>query len=121
MARECLSATEFIVLQEIFHSETAAYVDVLLPGASFAEKNGTFTNTERRVQPVRQAISPLGQAMADWQITSQLAQRMLRDTARESVGEFAGWSYSSADDILREINRANTKLRWYHSCSRPTG
>ena len=48
--RECLEACEFIVLQEIFPSETSRYADVLLPGVSFAEKTGTFTNTERRVQ-----------------------------------------------------------------------
>ena len=103
-ARKCLSNAEFIVLQEIFDSETAAYADVLLPGASFAEKNGTFTNTERRVQPVRQAISPIGEARADWQITSQLAALLLEKQNREPIGELSGWNYASEDDVLREIN-----------------
>src|SRR5262249_17911242 len=57
-ARRCLAAGEFLALQEIFPSATSEFADVLLPGASFAEKSGTFTNTERRVQRVRQAIDP---------------------------------------------------------------
>jgi formate dehydrogenase major subunit/formate dehydrogenase alpha subunit len=56
-----LHECEFVVLQEIFPSETAPYADVLLPGVTFAEKTGTFTNTERRIQMVRQAIEPLGE------------------------------------------------------------
>ena len=60
--RHCLEEIEFLVLQEIFPSETAAYADVLLPGVTFAEKTGTFTNTERRVQMVNKAIEPLGEA-----------------------------------------------------------
>ena len=103
-ARACLAQAEFVVLQEIFTSETAAYADVLLPGASFAEKSGTFTNTERRVQPVRQAIQPLGEAKADWQITSELARHLLQAQSREPVGDFAAWTYESSSDILREIN-----------------
>ena len=55
----------------------SAYADVLLPGASFAEKSGTFTNTERRIQLVRQAIAPLGEARPDWQVTAELARRLL--------------------------------------------
>ncbi|MCK7505653.1 MAG: molybdopterin-dependent oxidoreductase [Desulfobacterales bacterium] len=58
--RHCLEAVDFIVLQEIFPSETSAYADVLLPGVTFAEKTGTFTNTERRVQMVRKAIPTHG-------------------------------------------------------------
>ena len=60
--RHCLEQLDFLVLQDIFPTETSAFADVLLPGVSFAEKNGTFTNTERRVQMVRQAIPPLGDA-----------------------------------------------------------
>ena len=60
--RHCLEACDFIVLQEIFPSETSKYADVLLPGVTFAEKTGTFTNTERRVQMVRKAIEPLGRS-----------------------------------------------------------
>ena len=68
--RKCLEKVDFLVLQEIFPSETSAYADVLLPGVSFAEKSGTFTNTERRVQMVHKAIQPLGEARPDWQITA---------------------------------------------------
>jgi predicted molibdopterin-dependent oxidoreductase YjgC len=103
-ARQCLAKTEFIVLQEIFDSETAAYADVLLPGCSFAEKHGTFTNTERRIQPIRAAIPPLHDSRPDWQITSELARRVLARRQLETIGEWARWDYSSADDVLREIN-----------------
>jgi predicted molibdopterin-dependent oxidoreductase YjgC len=58
--KECLRACEFIVLQEIFPSETAEFADVLLPGVTWAEKTGTFTNTERRIQMVRSAVTPPG-------------------------------------------------------------
>jgi predicted molibdopterin-dependent oxidoreductase YjgC len=60
--RECMEACDFVVLQEIFPSETSKYADVLLPGVTFAEKTGTFTNTERRIQMVHQAIDPSGDA-----------------------------------------------------------
>jgi predicted molibdopterin-dependent oxidoreductase YjgC len=60
--RHCMEVCEFIILQEIFPSETEPYADVLLPGASFAEKTGTFTNTERRIQMVHKAIEPIGDA-----------------------------------------------------------
>ena len=103
-ARVCLARSEFIVLQEIFPSETSVYADVLLPGTSFAEKNGTFTNTERRVQPVRQAIPPVGEARPDWQITAALARQVLDATGRTARGSWAPWDYSAAADVLREIN-----------------
>lgn len=101
--RECLEACEFLVLQEIFPSETAAYADVLLPGASFAEKSGTFTNTERRIQLVRPAIAPLGMARPDWAITADLARRLIHLEGRECVGPQACWKYDSPADILTEI------------------
>jgi formate dehydrogenase alpha subunit len=102
-ARRCLAAGELLVLQEIFPSETAAFADVLLPGVSFAEKSGTFTNTERRVQLVRQAVAPPGQARADWTITTELARRMLAHEARTASGPHARWDYESPVDILAEI------------------
>ena len=103
-ARECLGQSEFVVLQEIFPSETAAFADVLLPGATFAEKNGTFTNTERRIQPIRRAIPPVGEAKPDWQVTSELARLLLHATHRTPMGDWAAWEYSSSNDVLREIN-----------------
>ncbi len=101
--RASLAATEFVVLQEILPSETAAYADVLLPGAAFAEKSGTFTNTERRVQMVRQAIEPPAAARADWQITADLARRMLDASGRRPMGPRAGWQYGSPGEIMNEI------------------
>ena len=102
--RRCLDECDFIVLQEIFPSETAPYADVLLPGVSFAEKTGTFTNTERRVQMVRQAIAPEGEARADWRITAELAKRILAADGRQSInGPFAGWEYASTSEIMVEI------------------
>lgn len=102
-ARKCLERAEFVVLQEILHSETAPYADVLLPGASFAEKNGTFTNTERRVQLVRQAIPPVGGAKPDWEITSQLAKRICVESQLTPIGPFAHWDYKETSEIADEI------------------
>ena len=102
--RECLEACEFIVLQEIFPSETSRYADVLLPGVSFAEKTGTFTNTERRVQMCRKAIEPLGEAREDWRITADLAKRVLADGERQIAGgQYAGWDYADTTEIMAEI------------------
>jgi formate dehydrogenase alpha subunit len=101
--RQCLDACEFVVLQEIFPSETSAFADVLLPGASYAEKNGTFTNTERRIQLVRQAIAPLGDARPDWSITAELARRLLRLEERLPIGPQAEWHYGSPAEIMDEI------------------
>jgi formate dehydrogenase alpha subunit len=101
--RKCLEATEFIALQEIFPSETSVYADVLLPGASFAEKSGTFTNTERRVQLVRKAIEPPGDARPDWAITAELARRVLTIESRQPIGPRASWDYRAPAYIMDEI------------------
>jgi formate dehydrogenase alpha subunit len=102
-ARRCLAAGEFLVLQEIFPSETAQFADVLLPGVSFAEKSGTFTNTERRVQLVRPAVAPPDQARQDWAITAELARRVLAQEGRQPTGPHAGWDYRDAAQILDEV------------------
>ena len=81
-------------MQDIFLSETAQLADVVLPATSFAEKDGTFTNTERKVQRVRAAVPAPGEARADWAIVADLARRM---------GASAGWSYAHPRDILAEI------------------
>jgi len=73
---EALEELEFLVVQDVFLSETAQLADVVLPAATFAEKDGTFTNTERRVQQVHKAIEPVGNSRPDWWITCQIAQRM---------------------------------------------
>ena len=74
--KEELKHLALLVVQDIFLSETAELAHVVLPGVSFAEKDGTFTNTERRVQRVRQAIEPLGKARPDWQIICDLSSRL---------------------------------------------
>jgi formate dehydrogenase major subunit/formate dehydrogenase alpha subunit len=102
--RHCLEACDFILLQEIFPSETSAFADVLLPGVSFAEKSGTFTNTERRVQMVCQAIDPLGHALPDWIITRDLARRVLSIEDRALDGSpYATWDYTNTSEIMAEI------------------
>jgi formate dehydrogenase alpha subunit len=73
---KALRNLDFLVVQDIFLTETAKLADVVLPAASFAEKDGTFTNTERRIQRVRKAIEPIGNSKPDWWIICQLATRM---------------------------------------------
>ncbi len=104
--RHCLEECDFMVLQEIFPSETAVYADVLLPGSSFAEKYGTFTNTERRVQMVRPAVTPPGQAREDWKIIVELAQRILDGGERQVdlSAPQAGWNYANTTQVMAEIN-----------------
>ncbi len=88
-----LKKLDFFVVQDIFLTESAQFADVVLPAASFAEKDGTFTNTERRVQRVRQAILPVGDSKPDWQIVCEIAQRMGRED----------FSYRDASEIMDEI------------------
>ncbi|RJP64823.1 MAG: formate dehydrogenase subunit alpha [Candidatus Abyssobacteria bacterium SURF_17] len=91
-AKGALAKLDFLVVQDIFLTETAQMADVVLPATSFAEKDGTFTNTERRVQLVRKAIEPLGETRVDWQIIADVSARM-------------GYpmNYSSAADIMEEV------------------
>ncbi|HXG52702.1 MAG TPA: formate dehydrogenase subunit alpha [candidate division Zixibacteria bacterium] len=102
-ARRSLASGEFLALQEIFPSETAAFADVLLPGVSFAEKKGTFTNTERRVQMVRPAVDPPGEARQDWEIVAGLARLVLEIEGRRPAGPRAGWGYRDTAEIMDEI------------------
>ena len=74
--QKALKNLDFLVVQDLFINETAKLADVFLPAASFAEKDGTFTNSERRVQRVRKAIEPLGNAKTDWVIITELSRRM---------------------------------------------
>lgn len=73
--RHALKSLDFLVVQDIFHTETTQFADVILPGASFAEKDGTFTNGERRVQRIRKAIEPLA-GMAEWEVICKLSTLM---------------------------------------------
>ena len=74
--QKAMERIDFVVVQDIFPNETMNYANVVLPAASFAEKDGTYTNTERRVQLLQKAISPPGEARADWEIIVELANRM---------------------------------------------
>ena len=91
--RKALENLDFLVVQELFLSDTAQYADVVLPAASFAEKDGTFTNTERRVERIRKAIEPLGQARADWQIICEIAKRC----------GYKGMDYTHPSQIMDEV------------------
>jgi formate dehydrogenase alpha subunit len=71
-----LEALDFLVVQDIFLSETAQYADVVLPAASFAEKDGTFTNTERRVQLLTSVLQPPGESKPDWEIVCEISSRL---------------------------------------------
>jgi formate dehydrogenase alpha subunit len=74
--KHALESTEFLIVQDIFLTETAQLADVVLPAAAFAEKDGTFTNTERRVQRVRKAVNAPGEAKADWEIIMDLMNKL---------------------------------------------
>ena len=82
-----LKKLEFIVCQEIFMSETAKLAHVIFPATSWAEKNGTFTNTERRIQRIRKAVEPPGEARPDWQIVCQVSTAMGYPMSYEDAGE----------------------------------
>ncbi len=92
-ARQSLEKLDFVVVQDIFMTETAQMADVVLPSACFAEKDGTFSNTERKVQRVRKAVQPPGEAREDWEILCDLSTRMgleMRfDNARKIMEEIA--------------------------------
>ena len=92
-AEKSLNNLDFMVVQDIFLSETARLADVVLPGVCFAEKDGTFANTERRVQRVRKAVEPPGQAWDDWKIICEIATRlgyaMHYDNSRQIMEEIA--------------------------------
>jgi formate dehydrogenase alpha subunit len=89
---EAFASLDLLVVQDIFLTETAALADVVLPGGCFAEKDGTFTNTERRVQRVRKAVEPPGEARQDLEIITELASRMGYDMPA-----------TGAEEIMREI------------------
>ena len=101
---------EFLTVQDLFLTETARYADVVLPGASFAEKTGTFVNTERRIQLAHQAIHPPGQARSDWEIIVDLSNRLglptpfrspesVMDEIRRVAPAWAGVSYARLEDL----------------------
>ncbi|UCH73556.1 MAG: formate dehydrogenase subunit alpha [Rhodospirillales bacterium] len=91
-ARQALAALEFLVVQDIFLTETAFHADVVLPASAHAEKTGTFTNTNRQVQLARQVIDPPGAARQDWKLICDLARRLGLD-----------WNYAAISDVYAEM------------------
>jgi formate dehydrogenase major subunit len=90
--RKALSKLDFLVVQDIFLTETAEFADVILPASSYLEKDGTYTNTDRRVQRGRKVFDPPGQARVDWEIVADIAGRLGLD-----------WHYSSPREVFEEM------------------
>jgi len=113
-AEKSFGNLDFLVVQDIFMTETAQIADVVLPSACFAEKEGTFSNTERRVQRVRKAVSAPGDAWDDWKITAEIARRMgypmNYGSAREIFEEIASVTPSYAGITYARIHREG--LHW---------
>lgn len=98
--RKALRNLDFLVVQDIFLSETAELADVVLPAAAWAEKEGSYTSTERRVQWSQKAVEPPGEARPDWQIVCEIGAKA---GTRGNSGELARWNYSSPASVLAEI------------------
>jgi formate dehydrogenase alpha subunit len=108
--QDAIKELDFLLVQDIFLTETAKMADVVLPAACFAEKDGTFTSTERRVQRVRKAVEPPGEAKPDWMIFSELSQRMgyemkydsaeaIFEEVRKLMPQYAGITYERLDRV----------------------
>lgn len=93
-AEKCFKSLDFMVVQDIFLSETAELADVVLPASCFAEKSGTFSNTERKIQLIRKAVEAPGEAMDDWKIICELSKKMGYEM-----------SYATSSDVMDEIAR----------------
>jgi formate dehydrogenase alpha subunit len=100
--RHKMEQLEFLVAQDIFINESGSFADVFLPATSWAEKDGTFTNTDRRVQRVRQAIHPLGQSRPDWQIICEMAKRLEN---KLSLKDSSFWDYTDPSQVIEEMGR----------------
>jgi formate dehydrogenase major subunit len=98
-ARDALAALDYLVVQEIFLTETAGFADVVLPASAFPEKTGTFTNTDRRVQLGRQALDPPGDARQDLWIVQELARRLALD-----------WAYDGPAAVFDEIRACTPSM-----------
>lgn len=107
-AKHAFEELDLIVCQDIFINSTGQMADVILPSSSFAEKDGTFTNSDRRVQLVRQAIPPVGESRSDWLIIADLARRV-----EEKLGQpaSAGWDYSHPSEIWEEMRALTPDFR----------
>jgi formate dehydrogenase alpha subunit len=133
-----MRAMDLLVVVELFMTETAKMADIVLPAASFAEKDGTFTNCERRVQLIHKAIEPPGEAKADWQILSEIAKKMdlgglmnwqtseqIFDEMAQLTSSFSGMTYSllaKKNGIQWPCNAEHPKgSRWLHTTTFPIG
>jgi formate dehydrogenase major subunit len=99
-ARGALAKLDHLVVQDLFMTETAAYADVILPASAFPEKDGTFTNTDRRVQLGRAALPLPGDARQDWWIIQEIANRF-----------YLEWEYTHPRDIFAELNGCMPSIR----------
>jgi formate dehydrogenase alpha subunit len=114
--RRALKKLDLLVVQDIFLTETAELADVVLPGTSYAEKEGTFTNTDRTVLRVREAVEPIGQSLPDWQIICELAGRLgsksfVYDGPRAIMEEIARVTPSYGGISFVRLDRGET-LAW---------
>ncbi len=98
--RHALEQLELLVCQDIFINETGEMADVILPATSFAEKDGTFTNTDRRIQRCRTAVAPVGNSRPDWEIISDLGRRL-----EARLGLNTGFDYTHPEEIWEEMRR----------------
>jgi predicted molibdopterin-dependent oxidoreductase YjgC len=135
LVREALSSLEFLAVNDLFPTETAKVANVVLPAASFAEKEGTFTNFEGRVQRVRKVIEPLGESLPDWQIILKLANAMghpmsylsppqIMDEIQELIPMYQGISYKElepAGSHRAEIDREHLRNRRLFKGQFPSG
>jgi predicted molibdopterin-dependent oxidoreductase YjgC len=99
-AKKAFNNLEFLVVQDIFLHETAQIADVVLPATTFAEKDGTFTNSERRVQRVRKVIEPIGESRPDWEIICEMGRRL---SAKLDLGAESEFSYANTSEIWAEM------------------
>ncbi|MDA3939710.1 MAG: formate dehydrogenase subunit alpha [Spirochaetia bacterium] len=99
-ARHHFSKLKNVIMIDIFFNESAEYADIIFPAASFAEKAGTFTNSDRRVQLIQQAFDTPGEAQVDWELIQELA---LRVESRLDRKESSGFEFSSASEIWEEM------------------
>ena len=99
-ARHVMEELDFLLYQDIFMNETGEYADVILPAVSFAEKAGTFTNSDRRVQLIQPAIKPPGEARSDWEIIQDLALRIEDKLGRD---DSVGFSFTHPSQIWDEM------------------
>ncbi len=112
-----LNQCEFVVCQEIFHNETTRFADVVFPGACFAEKDGVFTNSDRRIQRVRKAVNPPGNAREDWQILCDVARAVGYDmpqyeSPKEIFAEYASLTPKIAGISYERLEENTAGLQW---------